>query len=149
MWSALRIALLYHIWEARDSGDPARRSAHAVVLATISALRQAMQMQYDRLYASRELEQHLPARVIASRNGATAKPDLTPWLHYGLCCLDARTPAAASQQASQRTAAVPRGDSQSQRQRRTPPMALRITLTVDTPVPVPPLPPPVVPARTP
>jgi hypothetical protein len=149
MWSALRIALLYHIWEARHSGDPARRSAHAVVRATISALRQAMLMQYNRLYASRELEQHLPARVIASRNGATAKPDLTPWLHYGLCSLEARAPAAASQHASQHTASMPGGGSQSQRQRRTPPMALRITLTVDTPVPVPPLPPPAAPALTP
>ena len=138
-WSALRIALLYHIWEARQSGDPARRSAHAVVRATVTALRQAMQMQYNRLYASRELEQHLPARVIASRNGATAKPDLQPWLQYGLCSLEARTPVA-SQQATQLTATASNGGSQSQGQRREPPMALRIMLTFDAPVPAPPPP---------
>lgn len=141
MWSALRIALLYHIWEARQSGDPTSRSAHSIVRATVSALRQAMQMQYNRLYASRELEQHLPARVIASRNGAAAKADLTPWLQYGLCYLEARLPAAASQQASQHTATATGGGSQLRRRQRTPPLALHITLTVDTPVPGPPPPP--------
>jgi hypothetical protein len=80
-WHSVRLTLLYHIWAARQSQDSRQQSAHAVVTATVDALRADIRLQYNRRYCSSQLQRHLPARQLAMRRLAAARPTLDVWLH--------------------------------------------------------------------
>ena len=67
LWRALRSTLLFHIWAARCSADSTRHSAHAAVAATVAAVREDVQLQFNRTYCALSLQRHLPTCVLAMR----------------------------------------------------------------------------------
>ena len=50
LWQALRLTLLFHIWEARCSDDAAQHNSRVVVAATVGSIRSEVQLQYHRTY---------------------------------------------------------------------------------------------------
>lgn len=86
-WHALRLTLLYHIWAARCSNDAQQRSARAVVVATVDALRADIRLQFNRAFCGRELQRYLPPGVMAMRRLAAARHTFAVWDHPLLACV--------------------------------------------------------------
>jgi hypothetical protein len=88
VWSALRLTVLYHIWEARCSADSTKQNGPAVVRATIHAIRGAMLLQYNRSYRRQQMAHMLPSSVLSMRRLEPAVDTFSVWLSSGLCRLD-------------------------------------------------------------
>jgi hypothetical protein len=145
LWQALRLTLLFNVWAARCSGEPARMHARAVVAATVAALREQIQLQYRRAHCRPALDPWLPARALGMRRAAAPAASLDVWLHPSLVVVGG---PGAQQQAQQQQA-----QQQAQQQQPQQPFAggglpplqglprgLRIVLDMQQPVPAPPAP---------
>ena len=87
LWQALRLTLLFHIWEARCSDDAAQHSSRAVVAATISSIRSEVQLQYHRTYHRQALLRALPIEVFARQQQRPPPATLDVWLCPGIATL--------------------------------------------------------------
>ena len=87
LWQALRLTLLFHIWEARCSDDAAQHSSRAVVAATVSSIRSEVQLQYHRTYHRQALLRSLPSAVFARQQQRPPPATLDVWLCPGIATL--------------------------------------------------------------
>ena len=90
-WQALRLTVLHNIWEARCSANSECRTARAVVLATIAAVRTEIALQFERTHRRSSMELNAPPRAMATRRRLVTDEELEDfkdtWEVPGLCSI--------------------------------------------------------------
>jgi hypothetical protein len=66
LWSALRLAWLHATWATHLDADPSRRTAHAVVAATVSYLQQRIRAAFCTCDVARRVYDRLPLSVTST-----------------------------------------------------------------------------------
>jgi hypothetical protein len=88
LWATLRTTLLYCIWCARASNDPAKQSAGPVVRAAVAALRAEMKLRFNRRALTTTLAPWVPRQLV---RGVALEPPRQQatfadvWVASGLC----------------------------------------------------------------
>jgi hypothetical protein len=80
LWQALRLTLLFNIWAARCSDDPAQRSSRAVVKRTVDTLRDTVVQHFHRTYHRTTLLRCLPKACFARQQQKPSAANLRVWL---------------------------------------------------------------------
>ena len=84
LWHALRLTVLFCIWEARCSAFPEARTAAVAVRAAVAMLRADIRHHYVRAREREWACRQLPPRVVSMRRGQPDPESFAVWVAAGL-----------------------------------------------------------------